>query len=120
MARTSALSRAPAGSGVPDRLPRGSAVRSKHRGQGADCTLCNCGGRFSHCVATDYATKPQRLGTDHGEPSAEALTKARTVADDYEAAYEEWLVNLAAENAGPSPQIPEVRFSELTRGFGVD
>ncbi|MEV7660045.1 hypothetical protein AB0O39_38585 [Streptomyces anulatus] len=42
------------------------------------------------------------------------------MADDYEAAYEEWLVNLAAENAGPSPQIPEVRFSELTRGFGVD
>ncbi len=61
-----------------------------------------------------------RLGTDHGEPSAEALTKAWTVADDYVAAYEEWLVNLATENAGPGPQIPGVRFSELTRGFGVD
>ena len=38
------------------------------------------------------------------EPSDEALTKAKVVADDYLAAYEEWLVQLAARNAEEEPQ----------------
>ncbi|MCK7627980.1 hypothetical protein MUU72_33665 [Streptomyces sp. RS10V-4] len=41
---------------------------------------------------------------DGGEPSEEALTKAKVVADDYLAAYEEWLVQLAARNAKEGPQ----------------
>ncbi|WP_285574220.1 hypothetical protein OG521_00145 [Streptomyces sp. NBC_01463] len=49
-------------------------------------------------------TTASAFGTGHGEPSAEALTKARTVADDYLAAYEEWLVKLAADNAAPGLQ----------------
>ncbi|MGC5266847.1 hypothetical protein ACPXCO_38195 [Streptomyces cyaneofuscatus] len=44
------------------------------------------------------------MGADHGEPSEEALTKARAVADDYLAAYEEWLVKIAATNAAAGPQ----------------
>ncbi|MFJ3940813.1 hypothetical protein [Streptomyces parvus] len=51
-----------------------------------------------------YCTTAGALGAGHDEPSAEALTKARAVADDYVAAYEEWLVKLAAENAAPGPQ----------------
>ncbi|MFJ1838937.1 hypothetical protein ACIOJ9_34370 [Streptomyces sp. NPDC088175] len=47
-------------------------------------------------------TMASAVGTDHGEPSEEALTKARVVADDYLAAYEEWLVKLSADNAGKS------------------
>ncbi|MFJ8848379.1 hypothetical protein ACIRFF_36460 [Streptomyces cyaneofuscatus] len=50
-----------------------------------------------------YCTTASALGV-HDEPSAEALTKARAVADDYVAAYEEWLVKLAADNAAPGPQ----------------
>ncbi|MFF0630609.1 hypothetical protein [Streptomyces sp. NPDC004296] len=38
------------------------------------------------------------------EPSEDALTKAKVVADDYLAAYEEWLVQLAARNAEEGPQ----------------
>ncbi|KOU54868.1 hypothetical protein ADK56_03340 [Streptomyces sp. MMG1522] len=45
-----------------------------------------------------YCTTAGALGT-HTEPSAEVLTQARRVADDYLSAYEEWLVNLAADNA---------------------
>ncbi|MEU4032421.1 hypothetical protein [Streptomyces anulatus] len=48
-----------------------------------------------------YCATASALGDGHGEPNAEALTKARAVADDYLAAYEEWLVKLAAENAAP-------------------
>ncbi|MET9208251.1 hypothetical protein ABZW38_24280 [Streptomyces bacillaris] len=44
------------------------------------------------------------LGDGHGEPSEEALTKARPVADDYLAAYEEWMVKIAAANAAAGPQ----------------
>lgn len=44
------------------------------------------------------------LGDEHGEPSEEALTKARPVADDYLAAYEEWMVKIAAANAAAGPQ----------------
>lgn len=51
-----------------------------------------------------YCTTAGALGDGHGDPSADALTKARTVADDYLAAYEEWLVKLAADNAAPGPQ----------------
>ncbi|MBK5996507.1 hypothetical protein JHN53_33780 [Streptomyces sp. MBT58] len=40
----------------------------------------------------------------HGEPGEEALAKSRAVADDYLAAYEEWLVKIAADNAAPGPQ----------------
>ncbi|MBD3549982.1 hypothetical protein [Streptomyces sp. JV180] len=49
-----------------------------------------------------YCATAGALGTDHAEPSAEALTKARPVADDYLAAYEEWLVKLSADNAQKS------------------
>ncbi|GAA3015388.1 hypothetical protein GCM10010447_51350 [Streptomyces fulvorobeus] len=49
-------------------------------------------------------TTARAVGADHGEPSEEALTKARAVADDYLAAYEEWLVKLTADNAAPGPQ----------------
>ncbi|MEU3008756.1 hypothetical protein [Streptomyces sp. NPDC007020] len=51
-----------------------------------------------------YCTTVSALGTGHDEPSADALTKARAVADDYMAAYEEWLVKLAADSATPDPQ----------------
>ncbi|MFI5905843.1 hypothetical protein [Streptomyces cyaneofuscatus] len=51
-----------------------------------------------------YCTTASALGAGDDEPSAEALTKARAVADDYVAAYEEWLVRLAADNAAPGPQ----------------
>ncbi|MER6190271.1 hypothetical protein [Streptomyces cyaneofuscatus] len=51
-----------------------------------------------------YCTTASALGAGHDEPSVEALTKARAVADDYVAAYEEWLVKLAADNAAPGPQ----------------
>ncbi|MFC9189303.1 hypothetical protein [Streptomyces cyaneofuscatus] len=49
-------------------------------------------------------TAASAVGADHGEPSEEALTKARAVADDYLAAYEEWLVKIAATNAAAGPQ----------------
>ncbi|MGW1440842.1 hypothetical protein ACWD7M_37100 [Streptomyces griseus] len=61
-------------------------------------TLLDLIARGLHC------TLATALGDGHGEPSADALTKARTVADDYLAAYEEWLVKLAADNATPGPQ----------------
>ncbi|MFD8956552.1 hypothetical protein ACFXKH_35820 [Streptomyces caelestis] len=51
-----------------------------------------------------YCTTASALGASHDEPGTEPLMKARTVADDYLAAYEEWLVKLAAENAAPGPQ----------------
>ncbi|RLV64196.1 primosomal protein N' [Streptomyces sp. CBMAI 2042] len=51
-----------------------------------------------------YCTTASALGVGHDEPSAEALAKARAVADDYVAAYEEWLVKLATDNAAPGPQ----------------
>ncbi|QRV31811.1 hypothetical protein I6J42_33575 [Streptomyces californicus] len=51
-----------------------------------------------------YCTTAGALGTDHTEPSAEALTQARPVADDYLSAYEEWLVKLSADNAAPGTQ----------------
>ncbi|MFF8747805.1 hypothetical protein [Streptomyces californicus] len=59
-------------------------------------TLLDLIARGLHCAAAGA------LGTDHTEPSAEALTKARPVADDYLAAYEEWLVKLSADNAQKS------------------
>ncbi|MEV6477696.1 hypothetical protein [Streptomyces sp. NPDC051657] len=49
-------------------------------------------------------TTASAVGADHGEPSDEVLTKAKAVADDYLAAYEEWLVKLAANNAASGPQ----------------
>ncbi|WP_042435567.1 hypothetical protein [Streptacidiphilus anmyonensis] len=49
--------------------------------------------RGFHCTIAHGA-----LG-DGGEPSEEALTKAKAIADDYLAAYEEWLVGLAARTA---------------------
>ncbi|MFL0021328.1 hypothetical protein ACJBCE_00045 [Streptomyces sp. NBUL23] len=61
-------------------------------------TLLDLIARGLHCTLADA------LGDGHGEPNAEALTKARAVADDYLAAYEEWLVKLAAGNATPGPQ----------------
>ncbi|MCR8945158.1 hypothetical protein NW249_23865 [Streptomyces sp. OUCMDZ-4982] len=48
-------------------------------------------------------TMASAWGDGHGEPSEEALTKARPVADDYLAAYEEWLVQRAATNAAAGP-----------------
>ncbi|MFJ4609452.1 hypothetical protein [Streptomyces griseus] len=50
-----------------------------------------------------YCTAAVALGDGHGEPSEEALAKAKAVADDYLAAYEEWLVKLAAGHAAPGP-----------------
>ncbi len=43
-------------------------------------------------------------GDGHGEPSEEALSKAKAVADDYLSAYEEWLVKRAATNAAAGPE----------------
>ncbi|MEU5836424.1 hypothetical protein ABZ820_22520 [Streptomyces diacarni] len=51
-----------------------------------------------------YCTTAHVALGDSGEPSEEALTKAKVVADDYLAAYEEWLVQLAARNAETDPQ----------------
>ncbi|MET9097187.1 hypothetical protein ABZX72_34485 [Streptomyces cyaneofuscatus] len=51
-----------------------------------------------------YCTTASALGAGHDEPSAEALTKARAVADDYVAAYEEWLVKITAANAAGGPR----------------
>ncbi|MFI9019283.1 hypothetical protein ACIGZI_35235 [Streptomyces griseus] len=51
-----------------------------------------------------YCTAAGALGDGHVEPNAEAITKAKVVADDYLAAYEEWLVKLAAGNAAPGPR----------------
>ncbi|MFH8873780.1 hypothetical protein [Streptomyces griseus] len=61
-------------------------------------TLLDLIARGLHC------TLAGALGDGHDEPNAEALTKARAVADDYVAAYEERLVKLAADNATPGPQ----------------
>jgi len=46
-----------------------------------------------------YCTVAHGALGDGAEPSEEALTKAKAVADDHLAAYEEWLVQLAARNA---------------------
>ena len=51
-----------------------------------------------------YCTVAHVALGDAGEPSEEALAKARVVADDYLAPYEEWLVQLAARNAEQGPQ----------------
>ncbi|MEU0984994.1 hypothetical protein ABZ488_38030 [Streptomyces griseus] len=75
----------------PDR----SRPRSRRPGSG---TPSSTSSRGLHC------TLAGALGDGHGDPSADALTKARAVADDYLAAYEEWLVKLAAGNATPGPQ----------------
>ncbi len=40
-----------------------------------------------------------RASAGRAEPSEDALAKAKALADDYLAAYEEWLVQLAARNA---------------------
>ncbi|MFI6143386.1 hypothetical protein ACIBCC_34995 [Streptomyces griseus] len=61
-------------------------------------TLLDLIARGLHCTLADV------LGDGHGEPNTEAITKAKAVADDYLAAYEEWLVKLAADNAAPGPQ----------------
>ncbi|MGW5295867.1 hypothetical protein [Streptomyces cavourensis] len=52
-----------------------------------------------------YCTMSTAAGAEngHGEPSEEALSKAKAVADDYLAAYEEWLVQRAATNAAAGP-----------------
>ncbi|MCX5215642.1 hypothetical protein OG689_41545 [Kitasatospora sp. NBC_00240] len=41
---------------------------------------------------------------DLAEPGEDALAQAKVLADDYLAAYEEWLVQLAARNAEEDPQ----------------
>ncbi|MBV7674226.1 hypothetical protein STHAL_32785 [Streptomyces halstedii] len=51
-----------------------------------------------------YCTTACVAGGDHGQPGEEALAMGRRVADDYLAAYEEWLVKIAAVNAAPGPQ----------------
>ncbi|MFE8979091.1 hypothetical protein ACFYM7_37630 [Streptomyces cyaneofuscatus] len=50
-------------------------------------------------------TTASALEAGHDEPSAEALAKARAVADDYVAAYEEWLVKITAANAAGGPEV---------------
>ncbi|MFD7552600.1 hypothetical protein [Streptomyces sp. NPDC059816] len=44
---------------------------------------------------------------DRVEPSEAALAQAKVVADDYLAAYEEWLVQLAARNAEEAEEGPQ-------------
>jgi hypothetical protein len=54
----------------------------------------------------DFFARGMSCAIAHGgvELSEEALTAAKVVADDYLAAYEEWLVQLAARNAEEDPQ----------------
>ncbi|MET8347349.1 hypothetical protein [Streptomyces microflavus] len=51
-----------------------------------------------------YCTTAGATGADHGQPSDQALAMGRAMADDYLAAYEEWLVKIAAINAAPGPR----------------
>lgn len=58
----------------------------------------------------DFFARGMHCAIAHGgsgggvEPNEDALTAAKVVADDYLAAYEEWLVRLAARNAEEDPQ----------------
>ncbi|MEW9513884.1 hypothetical protein [Streptomyces bacillaris] len=62
-------------------------------------TLLDLIARGLHCTMTSITSD----GVGHDEPSEEALTKAKAVADDYLAAYEEWLVKRAVTNAAAGP-----------------
>ena len=53
----------------------------------------------------DFLARGVYCTAAHGDDSSEgALTAAKAVADDYLSAYEEWMVRLAADNAGRGPQ----------------
>ncbi|MGW4221492.1 hypothetical protein ACWEJZ_31305 [Streptomyces bacillaris] len=62
-------------------------------------TLLDFFARGLYCTMTTAAGG----GDGHDEPSEEALSKAKAVADDYLAAYEEWLVQRAVTNAAEGP-----------------
>lgn len=55
----------------------------------------------------------------HGEPGEEALARSRAVADDYLAAYEQWLVKLAATTPHPARSDREARRCCLRPGCGT-
>ena len=55
--------------------------------------------RGLYCTLATATATATASGAGHDEPSEEALARGRAVADDYLAAYEEWLVKLAADNA---------------------